>query len=89
MGSRSLAEANHCQSIYELSMRFALWAAEQRFIPTREEITARYDVSYCTAYRLRNAYCDATWQPIPRSLRYQPIREPQARRQPASTKERD
>lgn len=51
----------------ELMIRFVTWALQLHRPPLPEEIAERFGVSYATAYRWRNTFCDATGQPIPQS----------------------
>jgi|GEM_PF-2330653 len=61
----SILDANHCASQLELVLRFSLWAQTKRAVPDPEAIAARFAVSRATAYRWRNAWCDANGLPIP------------------------
>ena len=58
-------EANHCATYTELVFRFAMWARTLRVVPEPERIAERFSVSRATAYRWRNAWCDANGLPIP------------------------
>lgn len=56
-------EANHCQTGWELMVRFALWAHALGDVPDADSIRYRYGVSRATAYRWRAAYCAAVGLP--------------------------
>lgn len=63
-------ERNHCATHHELIIRFALWAAGLREVPSWERIKAHFKVSRATAYRWRRSYCDATGiNPLPAQSR--------------------
>ena len=65
MGSRAALDSNHCGSNDELMFRFFIWALGISRVPLPEEIVTEFSVSVATAYRWRNAWCDARGLPIP------------------------
>lgn len=67
MGSRGkLAERNFCASNTELMFRFWNWCADLGRIPLAEEIVSVFNTTPATAYRWRNAWCDANSLPLPK-----------------------
>ncbi|MCR6661855.1 MAG: hypothetical protein NVV60_01575 [Luteimonas sp.] len=87
-----LLDMHHVGTHLELMLRFAAWATNKGGIPAPEDIAAHFDVSKATAYRWRNAFCNAHGLPIPAprlSSRFAPPvfpRKSRARRQPASNR---
>lgn len=87
-------EANHCTTHTELVFRFAMWARTLRDLPKPECIAERFSVSRATAYRWRNAWCDANGLPIPADREPMKDRFPQRntspnRRQPVRQQHND
>lgn len=66
---RSLVlDRNHCASVAEVYIRFALWAAQQSQPLLRESIEQRFSVSRATACRWRNAFESASGSAPARSI---------------------
>jgi hypothetical protein len=51
-----VAERNHAQRLGEVYMRFALWCASLRRLPTWSEVADHWQVSRPTAYRWLESY---------------------------------
>ncbi len=67
--SAGVIDRNHAATHIEVMIRFACWASALGRVPLPEEIVDHYLVAIATAYRWRNAWCDANGLPIPPARR--------------------